>query len=328
MDSITIGIPTCNRPKLLFNAIDSAVNQTRRPDQILVSVDSNGGDYTNLIQEYFEKINFSSYRVILNSLENGQGANVSNLFNNSITDGIILLHDDDSLCPNAVEELYKAYRLDSENILSFGKQICVDDKGVLKQVTLDSNNIHYNRNFNEYKVFSLVESVFLKRITNIGFLVKTDCAIKAKLKNNSQFGFERKSDIYFLLRLAEEFPESKCGFSTKYISRYRISGNLNAVSKQWLPSFLFFLIKSMKVDSKFDALKSAYMSGEASSNIDLLVYNKKNYLAFKIFVSKEYWLDSSTSLFLRGKHFLIIMVPGLYRFLIDNLKNKKFSNDL
>lgn len=98
---VTIAIPTFNRPKLLKEAIDSALNQDYEKDYCIIVVDNDnalcaGNPTYNLIKEYNNPI----IQYYQNERNIGMFGNQNRCFELPESEYIVLLHDDDLLLPD------------------------------------------------------------------------------------------------------------------------------------------------------------------------------------------------------------------------------------
>lgn len=102
--TFSIVIPTYNGADFVAQAIESALNQTRPADEIIVSDDGSTDDTMNIVKEYGDKI-----KVFRNP--NGPSGFVqgwNNAISHATMDFISILHQDDLLAPTFLEEAEKA----------------------------------------------------------------------------------------------------------------------------------------------------------------------------------------------------------------------------
>lgn len=102
--TFSIVIPSYNGSKYIRQAIDSAINQSRKADEIIISDDNSSDDTLIICQTYGEQIKIYSNL-------NGPSGFV-NGWNNAIAhakgDYISVLHQDDILAPTFLEEAERA----------------------------------------------------------------------------------------------------------------------------------------------------------------------------------------------------------------------------
>ena len=106
---VSVIIPTFNRPKYFREALDSALNQTYRNIEVVVSDNSTGDDTERLIQDYlaidkrikyFRHENFTSH----------DNWNFARNYNNPAAEYVNWLMDDDLFYPTKLEKMVDAYR--------------------------------------------------------------------------------------------------------------------------------------------------------------------------------------------------------------------------
>lgn len=107
---ITVAIPTYKRPELLKRAISSVLNQTYQHWELIVSDDEEGAGES---WEYLEELSSRDHRIqmVKNPLERGQSNNTNNALIQAGGEWIKILHDDDVLKPNCLEELEMVSRI-------------------------------------------------------------------------------------------------------------------------------------------------------------------------------------------------------------------------
>lgn len=102
--TISIIIPTYNGADFVRFAIESALNQTRKADEIIVSDDNSNDETLNICKEYGDKI-----KIFVNTKgPSGFVKGWINAINHSNSDFIAILHQDDMLFPTFLEEIEKA----------------------------------------------------------------------------------------------------------------------------------------------------------------------------------------------------------------------------
>lgn len=101
--SITISIPTFNRPDTLKDAVDSALNQRGHDDFCVLVVDNNpmeDTETTRLMEAYHSK----KLLYFKNNENIGMFGNQNRCFEIPKSEYVVLLHDDDMLLPNYLYE--------------------------------------------------------------------------------------------------------------------------------------------------------------------------------------------------------------------------------
>lgn len=143
---ISICIPTCNRPALLEQAIESCRAQTYGECEIVIGDDSNDDSARQVV----ERCRVRSPRPIPIRYERnlprlGQAANVNRLFARAQGARLVLLHDDDLLEPNALTCLDECWHTHPELTAAFGKQRVIADDGTPRPQATERLNHDYLR---------------------------------------------------------------------------------------------------------------------------------------------------------------------------------------
>jgi glycosyltransferase involved in cell wall biosynthesis len=111
VDSLTIAIPTYNRCKDLCSLIDSIIPQLDENDELLV-VDDASHDQTSEILQSNRRI-----RLISNPVNVGMVRNWNKCLTSATRDWVCMIHDDDTITPNTLAMIRKAYRLIQKPVL-------------------------------------------------------------------------------------------------------------------------------------------------------------------------------------------------------------------
>ena len=101
---VEVGIPIYKAKKTLPKALDSLVAQTRESFIACLSIDGDGEDYEDIIQEYQHR--GLKIRVIRCNENGGPGMARQRILDTTQCDYIMFMDSDDMLMPRAVEVLY------------------------------------------------------------------------------------------------------------------------------------------------------------------------------------------------------------------------------
>lgn len=128
---ITIAIPTFKRSALLFEAINSAINQQTSLCYEILVLDNNPDrdDETEILMQQFAGNSLISY--YKNSSNLGMVGNWNQLYSLSKGTWVSMLHDDDLLYPNYIEIIYK-------------RLLCLEDPDVIFPSYQASRDRHIN----------------------------------------------------------------------------------------------------------------------------------------------------------------------------------------
>ncbi len=102
-NSITIGIPTFNRPKLLNRALESVAQQTHCPSEVIVGDNASNEEteqIVNLWRSYIPNLRYTKRNANIGAL-----ANMMEIAKEAKSERIIWLSDDDVMHPNMLEVL-------------------------------------------------------------------------------------------------------------------------------------------------------------------------------------------------------------------------------
>ena len=109
---VSILIPTYNRKDKVVNAINSALNQTYKNIEIIVSDNCSSDGTLEHLNKLYKNIN--NVKIYGNSTNLGPVINWINCINKSSGDFSKLLFSDDTISPNFIEETIKLLKSDSE----------------------------------------------------------------------------------------------------------------------------------------------------------------------------------------------------------------------
>ena len=98
--SIAVIIPTYNRAGFVAGAVESALGQTRRPDEVLVVDDGSTDDTLSILERYGPPV-----RVIRKNKNEGRSAARNTALIASRSDAVMFLDSDDLLLPHCLERM-------------------------------------------------------------------------------------------------------------------------------------------------------------------------------------------------------------------------------
>jgi len=129
---VSICVPTCNRPELIVECIDSCLAQTYGNLEIVIGDDSNDARTAQLLaSRYPHELSEERIRYARNEPPLGQARNVASLFERALGDKILLLHDDDLLTTDGVEKLVSLWKLHPRLDAAFGAQYEANHDGAI-----------------------------------------------------------------------------------------------------------------------------------------------------------------------------------------------------
>lgn len=121
---ISICIPTRNRPKELSQAINSAVNQTYKNIEIIVSDDNSEEKYK--INQIVSDFNNRNIKYYYHKTPLGLSQNWNFCVSNVKGEYFLMLSDDDYLNNDAIQKLYNLIKNNKSAILAQGNVVTVD----------------------------------------------------------------------------------------------------------------------------------------------------------------------------------------------------------
>lgn len=140
---VTIGIPTYSRLEYLKQAVASALAQTYRPLEVVISQNPHGDPATtDRIQRYCERLRgvHPEIRYQLNATNVGPPANFNRLADAADGEYLAMIGDDDRLLPHSIEQMVSV--LEPNTSLVFGHRVTIDSNGSkwerqTRQMTID-----------------------------------------------------------------------------------------------------------------------------------------------------------------------------------------------
>ncbi|MFM0045783.1 glycosyltransferase [Paraburkholderia sediminicola] len=126
---VSICLPTCNRPDLLVECIDSCLAQSYGNLEIVIGDDSKDTRTQQLMATRYA--NEPRIRYAMNQPPLGQARNVASLFERARGDKILLIHDDDLLTTDGVEKLVSLWALHPQLEVAFADQYEADHSGAV-----------------------------------------------------------------------------------------------------------------------------------------------------------------------------------------------------
>ncbi|MFM0734451.1 glycosyltransferase [Paraburkholderia sediminicola] len=126
---VSICLPTCNRPDLLVECIDSCLAQSYGNLEIVIGDDSKDARTQALMATRYA--NEPRVRYVMNQPPLGQARNVASLFERARGDKILLIHDDDLLTTDGIEKLVSLWALHPQLEVAFADQYEADHSGAV-----------------------------------------------------------------------------------------------------------------------------------------------------------------------------------------------------
>ena len=287
--SISVCIPTYHRPKFLQEALYSVFAQTLQPIEIVIGDDSHDNITENLVLDIKNKCKIPiSYTRHSPSL--GQAGNINFIYEIAKGDKIVLLHDDDLLLPNSLEDLNSCWNLHPNLVAAYGKQYFISEEGTIDQNLSSKLNQYYFRTSDKSGLRkSSIEAALLHQFPNDCFMILASAAKAIKCRPYEEIG----NAVDFGLRLGFEY--SNFFFLDQYTAKYRItkdsiSKNTNSTAQS------FHIILNTDFPDDLSWAKDYELKKEASTAIIQLINFGKKKQALDIYLSQYYPLSKRFSL--------------------------------
>ncbi|MGI4022344.1 MAG: glycosyltransferase family 2 protein [Janthinobacterium lividum] len=221
MVTLSIGIPTYERPALLKRLINTIINQKNIDDyniEILIGDDSKKNIYSEIEESLTDLPVNIEVKYKYHTPAKGQNENVGSLIERATGNFFCLMHDDDYFLDGAIKTLLKAVQANPDCIV-FGKQMFVAKEFDYKT----SDKI--NNDFKRSTVFTgrqkdTIEMAMLQQCPNDGFILPTAAAKKLGSRPANIIG--TACDFDFALRAAVT-EKLNFYFVDEYTTVYAIS---------------------------------------------------------------------------------------------------------
>jgi glycosyltransferase involved in cell wall biosynthesis len=214
--TVSFCIPTHGRPRLLLEALESGLNQTQQPDEIIVSDDLGDEATRNLVLTFAKRASFP-VRYVHCTTSSNQAENVNNCLREATSDLILLLHDDDLLFPHAIEALSTPFEENPGLASAFGKQMFITDGGEDQPAYSERMNRAYFRDATHAGLQpDAVLSGIQQQFPNDGFIVRASFAREVGYRPETRAA----TDFDFGIRIGDKGP---CFYVDEYTTKYRYS---------------------------------------------------------------------------------------------------------
>jgi GT2 family glycosyltransferase len=151
---VSITVPTYNRPEYLRLALQSAVNQTYKNLEIIVSDNGSPESMLPLVQEFNDaRIRFHRYDPQVSMFDNHIGG-----FRMATGKYVASLHDDDIWKEDFLEKLVPQLEQHAEMIVAFSSQWVIDEHGKINE----TRTIQYNSDIGRPKLKQGIYQPFME----------------------------------------------------------------------------------------------------------------------------------------------------------------------
>ena len=291
--SISICIPTYQRPIFLKAALHSVLEQSLQPSEIIIGDDSHDDITEKIVLDIKENCEIPIFYT-RHSPSLGQAGNVNFLYDKAQGHKIVLLHDDDLLLPNAIEDLNNCWNMHPDLIAAYGKQYIISEEG---EVNLEESH-NLNQMFfrtSDYAGLqkSSLEVAILHQFPSNGYMVLASAAKFIRYRPYQEVG--TGCDFDFSLRLSLEY--SNFFFLDKYTAKYRLSNtSVSKSSNDDAAAQSFNIVLTTNVPEELSWAKEYELKRSAPIAILQLIDLGKRKQALDIYFSKYHPWSSRFSL--------------------------------
>jgi len=305
--TVSVIIPTYNRPGLLRETLETVWKQTVLPDEILIGDDSANDETEELVNETLIPMSPVPIRYFHHKPSLREVRNVDHLYANATGDLLLHLHDDDPIYPRCVELLKAPLEEHGEAVGSFGLQRIIDEGGNLIP-DAESVNEGYFRTAERAGLVPGVMAGAVGMIPNNGFMVRRAAACEVGYSDHGRAGLA--TDLYFGFRLG--MLEKPLYFVHEFTSMVRLTSQSQSRDGNSDNAYraVMFLEEDLRPDQYTPEIdRSFYNRIPIAITIAARKGDRKR--ALRWMFSKYY----RTRLFsLRGiKRMLMILAPGLFK---------------
>ena len=290
MNKVSIVITTFRRPVQLLEALQSCLDQTYPPFEIIIGDDSPD----DLSMEAVQKIT-SETHLAINYVKNDpalkQAMNVNMLFDEAKGDYVLLLHDDDLLLPNCLETLVSCFVEYPDIAISYGKQYIITEDGTVSIERSESyNNSYFRSAAYNGAVLTPFEAGMGQQLPNNAYLIRSSIVKEIQFRThdgNLTIGNGCEYDFGLRLGLAGH----KMYFIDEYTAKYRVGNDSMSGSKTDDAGYQAFrMIRSLTTTSaRAESIRQLRLYERAPIAITQAVNIGLKKEAWNIFFSKWYY---------------------------------------
>lgn len=198
--TVSVIIPTYQRPQLLKETIESVWNQTVLPDEVIIGDDSKDDLTEKLVNEVLIPSSPLCIRYFHHRPSLKEVRNVDFQYGQAKGDLLLHLHDDDPIYPRCIELLKAPFESYPEIVASFGLQRVIDEEG---NPAPDSELINsgYFRTPERAGIVDGFLAGAVSMFPNNGFMIRREAACRVGYSDQGRAGLA--TDFYFGFRLGQ-----------------------------------------------------------------------------------------------------------------------------
>jgi glycosyltransferase involved in cell wall biosynthesis len=218
---VSICVPTCNRPELIVECLDSCLAQTHTNIEILIGDDSGDNRTRQLIAARYA--HDARIRYVKNEPPLGQARNVASLFARASGGKIALIHDDDYFAHDGIESLLARWQTHPLLEVAFADQYEVDAQGNVDPLKSAALNADFHRTAQAQGLQKLPgRTGLVQMFPNNGWMANADLVKRISYRDNVGmccdyvFGSElclAASQVYYLHRYVSYYRKTEASIS-------------------------------------------------------------------------------------------------------------------
>jgi len=239
---VSIYIPTHNRVSLLVRAVFSALNQSYKDIEVIVS-DDGSSDTTPHVIEQLMKVD-SRLRYVRSDIAKGANHARNKAIENATGIYVTGLDDDDFFLPNRIENFVKHYRDDYAFMYSQRKVISSkgerDSQNFVGRLTLRrllAKNVVGNQIFARKEMFELIDGYDV----SLSAWQDYDCWVRLLLKHDEALGLNCVDYVMDTTHESERISASVKALQGATIFYDKYSEMMTKCQKKTLASEIFFM---------------------------------------------------------------------------------------
>ena len=303
---VSIVIPAWERPALLPEVLDSCLAQTYRDIEVVVADDSRTDRVARAIEPYLAH---PRVRYERNQVRLGQSGNVNRLFDLARGERLVLLHDDDTLLPDAVEVLDECWRRHPNLTACYGKLFIVTHAGiVLDDMTEATDRVCARTAVHAGLQRRPLWPALAGQFPSDGFMVSTAAARATRFRPYEEVG--DACDFDFKLRLSQQ--PGWFYFLDRYVSNYRITDTSVSSTPETI-DHAFEIACALDVPSDMEPMRRRFLRDRGLHAVRRYLLIGHRALAWRLLLRTEYWPDGPKLRSLCTTFALFLMPAALIR---------------
>ncbi|MCI1921425.1 MAG: glycosyltransferase family 2 protein [Liquorilactobacillus nagelii] len=331
---ISVVVATYNGEKFILKQLDSILNQTLKPDEVIIRDDCSTDNTCKIIKNFINNNELDNWFFEINSCNEGYKKNFKKLLSLARGDFIFLSDQDDEWLDNKIEKMISIFK-DNSEILALNGGVSLID-GESQEIKIDLGKNMYNANF----YFSLKDIHFLNKIALSDLIINNvtpGCAmvIKKKLRDEFEKSYDGKlpHDWYLNMIAAKK---NGCYYLNEPVMNYRIhSSNAIGLSSSAVKGFrkkLNYFDKNKRIKDLQIQIQATDKLNDDFGSIDMQSIIVQDYLRKRVtfyknpsiinFLKMYKCKDYRDRTVIRGKLWDLVLAVRLES-LISYLVNKK-----